>query len=200
MSNENEEVKMEENVENTSSEASELTQEQADAAKAEDVATVELLELQAKLKDAQDDVLRAKAEVQNMMKRCQADVQRAKDNALDRFARDLVQVIEPLEKSVKFMDRKNEAVKPLLEGVEQTLAIFTKVLNQNGIKEIAPKEGEDAFDPIYHNAIQMLEVPNVPANRVINVVQKGYTLNGRTIKAAMVIVSKGPSAPIDTQA
>lgn len=160
--------------------------------------TEELEAAKKALADAQEECLRARAEVQNMRRRCEQDVDKAKKYAIDRFAKELIPVIEPLEKAIQFADRENEASKNMLVGVEQTYNLLMKALKNNQLEEVNPEGAE--FDPNLHQAIQSLENPNVPANHVMAVVQKGYVLNGRVIRPAMVIVSKGAGNTVDSNA
>ncbi len=141
------------------------------------------------LTEAKEECLRAQAEVQNMRRRCEQDVDKAKKFALDRFAKDLIPAIEPLEKALEFADRENEATKNLIQGVELTFNLLCKALNDNNIQVINP-EGQ-SFDPTFHQAIQYIPDENIPADHVIKVVRKGYALNDRVLQAALVIVSSG---------
>ncbi len=159
-------------------------------AEASKVAQLEaaLLLSEAKVKEQQDSVLRAKAEVENMRRRTEQEVDKARKYALNKFSEELLPVIDNLERAIQAADTENEAVKPLLEGVELTHKTFVDVIAKFGLKEINP-EGE-AFNPEYHQAMSIQESPDHDSNTVMFVMQKGYELNGRVIRPAMVMVAK----------
>ncbi len=159
-------------------------------AEASKVAQLEaaLLLSEAKVKEQQDSVLRAKAEVENMRRRTEQEVDKARKYALNKFSEELLPVIDNLERAIQAADTENEVVKPLLEGVELTHKTFVDVIAKFGLKEINP-EGE-AFNPEYHQAMSIQESPDHDSNTVMFVMQKGYELNGRVIRPAMVMVAK----------
>ncbi|PWI34516.1 nucleotide exchange factor GrpE [Vibrio albus] len=147
-----------------------------------------LLLSEAKVKEQQDSVIRAKAEVENMRRRTEQEIDKARKYALNKFSEELLPVIDNLERAIQAADAENEAVKPILEGVELTHKTFVDVVAKFGLKEINP-EGE-AFNPEYHQAMSIQESPEHEPNTVIFVMQKGYELNGRVIRPAMVMVAK----------
>lgn len=141
------------------------------------------------LAEQRDSVLRAQAEVQNMRRRCEADVEKAHKFALERFSGDLLSVVDNLERALAAVPPEQaEQVKSLSEGVELTLKGFLEVFAKFKIEQIAP-QGEP-FDPQLHQAVASIPSPNVEPNTVIEVMQKGYSLNGRVIRPAMVVVAK----------
>lgn len=143
----------------------------------------------AALAEQRDMVLRAQAEVQNMRRRCEADVEKAHKFALEKFSAELLTVVDNLERALNAVpDRNSEHVHALAEGVELTLKSFLEILNKFNVQQINPV-GEP-FDPQVHQAISMVVNPNVEPNTVLDVMQKGYTLHGRVIRPAMVVVSK----------
>ncbi|MGF1695081.1 nucleotide exchange factor GrpE [Vibrio kyushuensis] len=147
-----------------------------------------LLTSEAKVQDQKDSVLRAKAEVENMRRRTEVEVDKARKYALNKFAEELLPVIDNLERAIQSADTENEAVKPVLEGVEMTHKSFVDVVAKFGLKEINP-EGE-TFNPELHQAMSIQESADHEPNSVMFVMQKGYELNGRVIRPAMVMVSK----------
>lgn len=147
-----------------------------------------LLSSEAKIQDQQDGVLRAKAEVENMRRRTETEIDKARKYALNKFAEELLPVIDNLERAIQAADTENEAVKPLLEGVELTHKTFVDTASKFGLKEINP-EGE-AFNPEMHQAMSIQDSPDHESNTVMFVMQKGYELNGRVIRPAMVMVAK----------
>lgn len=151
---------------------------------------------QATVADQKDSVIRAKAEVDNVRRRSAQDVEKARKFALEKFAGELLPVVDNLERAIDAVDKEDEAQKAMLEGVELTLQSFLSTLEKFEVKAVDPKD--QPFNPELHQAMSMQEVPGVAPNTVIAVMQKGYELNGRLIRPAMVMVSKAPS--VDTQA
>ncbi|EIA1554362.1 nucleotide exchange factor GrpE [Vibrio parahaemolyticus] len=147
-----------------------------------------LLSSETKVKDQQDAVLRAKAEVENMRRRTEQEIDKARKYALNKFAEELLPVIDNLERAIQAADTENEVIKPVLEGVELTHKTFVDVVAKFGLKEINP-EGE-TFNPEFHQAMSIQESPDHESNTVMFVMQKGYELNGRVIRPAMVMVAK----------
>ena len=136
-------------------------------------------ELEAKLSAAEatvegqkEAVLRAKAEGENARRRAEQEVDKARKFALEKFAGELLNVGDNLERAVMSADAENEAIKPLLEGVELTQKSFVSTLEKFNITVIDP-QGE-AFNPEHHQAMSMQESEDVPPNTVIAVMQKGY--------------------------
>ncbi|MDP2574108.1 nucleotide exchange factor GrpE [Vibrio penaeicida] len=147
-----------------------------------------LLSSEAKVKEQQESVLRAKAEVENMRRRSEQEIDKARKYALNKFSEELLPVIDNLERAIQAADAENEVIKPFLEGVELTHKTFVDVVSKFGLKEINP-EGE-AFNPEFHQAMSIQESPDHESNMVMLVMQKGYELNGRVIRPAMVMVAK----------
>lgn len=143
----------------------------------------------AALSEQQDSVLRAKAEVQNMRRRCEQDVEKAHKFALEKFSAELLTVIDNLERALEAVPETADAnVKSLREGVELTLKGFLETCEKFNIRQMNPV-GEP-FDPQVHQAMSLVPNPDVEPNTVVNVVQKGYLLNDRVLRPAMVMVSK----------
>ncbi|WP_336942101.1 nucleotide exchange factor GrpE [Vibrio cholerae] len=147
-----------------------------------------LLVSEERVKEQQDSVLRARAEVENMRRRSEQEVDKARKFALSRFAEELLPVIDNLERAIQAADGEVEAFKPLLEGVELTHKTFVDTIAKFGLKEINP-HGE-AFNPEFHQAMSIQESAEHEPNTVMFVMQKGYELNGRVLRPAMVMVSK----------
>lgn len=151
---------------------------------------------QATVADQKDSVIRAKAEVDNVRRRSAQDVEKARKFALEKFAGELLPVVDNLERAIDAFDKEDESQKAMLEGIELTLSSFLSTLEKFDVKAINPQD--QPFNPELHQAMSMQEVPGVAANTVIAVMQKGYELNGRLIRPAMVMVSK--AASVDTSA
>ena len=174
------------------------TPEVAEAAETEaaDGAPASPEALQAALDEAQreadglrDAALRARAEAENMRRRATREVENAHRFALERFAKDLLPVLDSLEKAVESA-AATDNLAAVTEGVELSLKLFLDCLERNGIEQIDPL-GEP-FDPARQEAMAMAENPDAEPNSVLEVMQKGYLLNGRLVRAAKVIVAKAP--------
>jgi molecular chaperone GrpE len=160
----------------------ELDDEVADLDQAEQAAPTD--EAQEKLAQAREQVVRAHAEIENMRRRAEQDVAKAHKFALEKFAKDLLPIIDSLEQALA---NKTENT-PVVEGVEMTLQMFKSTLARFNVEQIDPLN--EKFDPKLHEAMSMQPNPDVDPNTVIMVIQKGYTLNGRLIRPARVIVSQ----------
>jgi molecular chaperone GrpE len=165
-----------------------------DAATAPDTAEAgakspdDLETLKAELEKAQDMALRARAEAQNSKRRAEQEVEKARKFALERFSGELLPVVDNLERALEATGGDSEELRPIAEGVELTLKSFLDALRKFNIEAIDP--AGEPFDPALHQAMSMVENPDVEPNSVIAVMQKGYTLNGRLLRPAMVMVSK----------
>ena len=144
--------------------------------------------LQDELAKTRDDALRTLAEAQNIKRRAEKDIDNARKFALEKFAGDLLGVADNMERALESADRESEIVKPLLEGLELTQKTLVDALGKHKVQQLDPL-GEP-FDPQYHQAMSMVENPDVEPNTVTLVMQKGYTLNERLLRPAMVMVSK----------
>ena len=157
-----------------------------------------LSEAEAKIKDQQEGVLRARADMENARRRAEAEVEKARKFALERFAGELLPVVDNLERALEAGDSSNDAVKPLLDGVEMTQKSFISTIEKFGVKSIDP-QGE-TFNPELHQAMSMQESADHEPNTVMAVMQKGYELNGRLLRPAMVMVARAPDSGVDTKA
>jgi len=147
-----------------------------------------LVQLQSELAAAKDQALRTQAEMQNLRRRVERDVENAHKYALEKFVGELLPVVDNLERAIQTMDGSSDDIKPISEGVELTLKSFQDVLVRFKVEAVDPKG--QMFDPELHQAMSLLEVPGETPNTVIDVFQKGYTLNGRLVRPAMVVVAK----------
>lgn len=157
-----------------------------------------LSEAHGTIKEQQDSVLRARADMENARRRAESEVEKARKFALERFAGELLPVLDNLERALEMGDADNDAVKPLLEGVEMTRKTFLSTIEKFGLTPIDP-QGE-AFNPDLHQAMSMQESADHEPNSVMAVMQKGYELNGRLLRPAMVMVSRAPEGGVDTKA
>ncbi len=157
--------------------------------------------LAQQLEELKDQAIRVKADAQNVRRRAEQDVEKAHKFALEKFAKELLPVIDGLEKAVEAEIATGNEMNPLREGVEMTLSMFLSSIQKFNLEQIDPVG--QPFDPSLHEAMSMVEVPNAEPNTVIAAMQKGYTLNGRLVRPAMVMVSKNSAAGatnIDEQA
>jgi len=139
---------------------------------------------------AKDAALRAQADAMNVQRRAEQEIEKARKFALERFCGDLLSVVDNLERALESSgDEQGSAA--LAEGVELTRKGFMDVLAKYGVEAVDP-QGEP-FDPETAQAMSMVEQPDVEPNSVVAVMQKGYLLNGRLLRPAMVMVSKAPS-------
>ncbi|ALQ08531.1 MULTISPECIES: nucleotide exchange factor GrpE [Pseudoalteromonas] len=142
--------------------------------------------------DQKDGVVRAAADVDNIRRRAAQDVEKAHKFALEKFANELLPVIDNLERAIEFSDKENETLKPLLEGIDMTVKSFNDAVSKFGVEIVNP-QGEQ-FNPDFHQAMSIQPSNDVTPNTVLAVMQKGYTLNGRLLRPAMVMVSKAADA------
>ena len=148
------------------------------------------VDLEAELEAAKDAALRAKADAMNVQRRADQEIEKARKFALERFCGDLLSVVDNLERALESNgDEQGSAA--LAEGVELTRKGFMDVLAKYGVETIDP-QGEP-FDPETAQAMSMVEQADVEPNSVVAVMQRGYLLNGRLLRPAMVMVSKAPS-------
>ena len=157
--------------------------------------------LAQQLEELKDQAIRVKADAQNVRRRAEMDVEKAHKFALEKFAKELLPVIDSLEKAVEAEEAAGNAMTPLREGVEMTLSMFLSSISKFNLEQLDPIG--KPFDPSLHEAMSLVEVPNAEPNTVIASMQKGYTLNGRLVRPAMVMVSKNSAADstkIDEQA
>lgn len=150
-------------------------------------ATIE--SLHAAMDAAKEQVLRSQAEAQNARIRAEKDVEKAHKFGQEKLLQDLLPVVDNLERALASMDRDNADFKAVIEGIELTHKSFVDALAKYNVESVDP--AGEPFDPELHQAMTMVPNPDVEPNTVIEVFQKGYTLNGRLVRPAMVVVSKG---------
>ena len=167
-----------------------------------DALRVALSEAQAALEDSRaeagslkDQALRAVAEADNVRKRADRSIENAHKYALERFVNDLLPAVDSFERAVDATaDLKasaGEAVSAMAEGMNLSLKLLMEAMQRQGIEVVDPIGAP--FDPNLHEAMSMIENPEAEPGSVIEVFQKGYTVNGRLVRAARVIVAKEPA-------
>ncbi len=158
--------------------------------------------LKAQVQEIKDQMLRTQAEMQNVRRRAEIDVEKAHKFALEKFVKELLPVADSLEKAVESAEAQDAdapVVASIREGVEMTLDLLLGGMKKFKVEQLNPV-GEP-FDPQRHEAMSMVPAPDAEPNSVVAVIQKGYTLNERLVRPAMVVVAKADDAPkIDEQA
>ena len=136
----------------------------------------------------QDILLRSRAEIENLRRRTEQDVEKAHKFALEKFSKDILNTIDNLERALATpANNEDESVKALFDGVELTLKELVSTVGRFGVEAVGVV-GE-AFNPDLHQAISMQPAEGFESNQISVVLQKGYTLNGRVIRPAMVMVA-----------
>lgn len=136
----------------------------------------------------QDILLRSRAEIENLRRRTEQDVEKAHKFALEKFSKDILNTIDNLERALATpANKEDESVKALFDGVELTLKELVSTVGRFGVEAVGVV-GE-AFNPDLHQAISMQPSEGFETNQISVVLQKGYTLNGRVIRPAMVMVA-----------
>ncbi|GGO78516.1 hypothetical protein GCM10011348_10610 [Marinobacterium nitratireducens] len=163
---------------------------EADAAELPDAATLaaDLEKASAEAEALRDQMLRIQAEAQNVRRRAEQDVEKAHKFGVEKFANEMLPIVDSLERAIEACG-DDEANKAIREGVEMTLGMLLSGLGKFNVEPVDP-QGE-TFDPALHQAMSMVQVPDAAPNTVVTVVQKGYTLSGRLLRPAMVMVAKG---------
>ncbi|HLD84269.1 MAG TPA: nucleotide exchange factor GrpE [Coxiellaceae bacterium] len=142
--------------------------------------------LEKQVTQYQDEAIRARAELENMRRRMEQEVAKSRKFGIERIVAELVPVEDSLTRGLN--DEAHNDIDGLRKGMELTLGLLNKVLKNNGVETITPEVGE-LFNPLLHEAMSTQKNPGTEPHVILQVLQKGYTLNGRLIRAAMVIVS-----------
>ena len=180
-----------ENLETTTvdvEEQVETAEEQAAEISVEEALQAELGEAQAEIAQLKDQMLRVQADAQNVRRRSEQDVEKAHKFGQEKFSREMLSVLDNLERALAATPESEETL-ALREGVDMTLQGFLSTLTKFNVESIDP-QGE-TFNPEQHQAMAMQENADFPPNTVMAVMQKGYSLHGRLLRPAMVMVSKG---------
>lgn len=172
-----------------------LEDHSAEAGQGSDAQTVSAEELRGHLSAARteaeslrDQALRARAEMENLRRRHAVELEKAHKYALDSFVRELLQVRDSLELGHEAALSKTADLEKLREGMDLTAKLMGDVMSRFGVEPVEPMG--QPFDPEYHQAISIQPRSDVPPNTVVTVIQKGYTLNGRLVRPALVLVSQ----------
>jgi molecular chaperone GrpE len=179
--------------ENNKSQSAPHPLEQAEAGETVDNETLLRQELEAVRQKAEDNwqlALRSKAELENLRKRTQRDIENAHKYGLERIAAELLAVRDSMELGLNTAEEGVDDLAGLKEGLSLTLKMLTQLMQKFGITEINPEH--EKFDPGLHQAITMQESDKLEPNTVISVLQKGYRLQDRLLRPALVTVAKAP--------
>lgn len=149
---------------------------------------VELAETKTRADEANDKMLRTLAEMENLKRRTQKDVDDARKYAVSGFAKELLPVLDSLFMGLQLATGDSDEVKKFREGCELTIKQFESAFEKNNVITIDPLGLP--LNPEQHNAVSMMYVEGAEPNTVVNVFQKGYMLNGRLLRPAMVVVAK----------
>lgn len=192
-------------LEAQANEPADVNEQEAQASADEPGLMQRVAELEAALATAQEEAtqrkdaaLRAAAEAENVRRRAAQDVQKARDFALEKFAAELLSVVDNLERAMQSMDSADDNSKSVFEGIEMTYKGFLATLEKFGIEALDP-QGQP-FNPDHHEAMGMQESEEHAPNTVMAVMQKGYLLNGRLLRPAMVMIARAPTGGVDTTA
>ncbi|WP_288774413.1 nucleotide exchange factor GrpE [uncultured Psychrobacter sp.] len=153
-----------------------------------DITTYEerIAQLEEEVKAAKEGQARANAEAYNAQKRMEQETEKSRKFALQKFIKELLEVVDNLERAIVSVQADDDADDAILEGVKLTHKSFLNVLNKQGVEVVDPQN--DKFDPEFHEAVGIH--PEAAADTVGEVLQKGYTLNGRLLRPAMVKVGQ----------
>ena len=161
---------------------------EADVPEDNDDLVAALLEARHQAESHWETVLRTQAEMDNLRKRVQRDVENAHKYGLERFLEELLPIRDSMELGLVATHEEGAKLEQVREGVELTLKMLTSAMEKFGVEVVDPIEG--AFDPEFHQAMSMQEVPGVASGTVTMVMQKGFVLNGRLVRPALVMVAK----------
>jgi len=165
---------------------------QQDASESIDSRDERIAELEKALAESQGGVreaqVRAQAEIENIRRRTEIDIEKAHKFALEKFANELLPVIDSLERALEVSNKENPELASMVEGIELTLKSLLDAVRKFGVEVVG--DIHVPFNPDVHQAMSMIESAEVAPNHVLMVMQRGYTLNGRLLRPAMVAVSK----------
>ena len=160
-------------------------EELEDNSKIEDLES-QLQEAQQSAKDNWDKLLRSQAEMENLKRRTTKDLENAHKFALDGFVKALLEVSDSLTMGIKSAKDEKATIETTTEGLELTMKVFNSTLEKFGVESINPID--EKFDPELREAVTMVPMPDKKSNTVLEVIQTGFTLNGRLVRPALVIV------------
>lgn len=154
---------------------------------AEDQLAEKIKQAEKKAEESWEQLLRTKAEMENLRRRTEKDLENAHKYAIEKFVTELLPIIDSMEMGLNVEEASVDSMK---QGMELTINMMKSAFDKFNIGIINPQD--EKFDPELHQAMSMQPTEDVEPNTVIAVMQKGYTLNGRLVRPAMVMVSKAP--------
>ncbi len=187
MSSSNEELKQSAETERLKELESEMAFDENEIVKSEERLLEQIAQAEKKAEENWELLLRTKAEMENLRKRTEKDLENAHKYGMEKFVSEMLSVKDSMELGLA---AEEVTVESLHEGMKLTMNMFNATFDKLGVKEINPQH--QAFDPELHQAMTMQETDEVEPNTVIAVMQKGYLLNERLVRPAMVVVSKKP--------
>ncbi|GJL80827.1 MAG: hypothetical protein DHS20C01_04610 [marine bacterium B5-7] len=167
----------------------------SDISEVSDISDVDALEaVKQELSDMKEQFLRAKAEAENIRRRSELEITKARKYAVENFAAELLSVKDSLDlaANVDLSNNEDDVVNSMHEGLELTLRQLDNVFEKFGITALEPQTG-DKLNPELHQAMTVQVSAEMPPNHIVKVIQKGFSLNDRLLRPAMVIVAKAPS-------
>ena len=147
--------------------------------------------LETQVEELKEALIRSQADLQNVRRRAERDVENAHKYAVEKFVKDLLAVLDSMDRALELAETTDGFDASMLEGTQMTHKLLLDTAAKHGVEPINPV-GE-VFDPQEHQAMSMVESADHEPNTVMAVMQKGYKLEGRVIRAAMVMVTKGAS-------
>ena len=173
---------------------------QSEDGEPEDVESLEaaIEEAQRQIAVLEDRALRATAEAENVRRRADRSIENARKFALERFVEDLLPAVDSFERAVEAATGEGTEASAMAEGIELSLKLLLGAMERQGIAAVDPIGAP--FDPNLHEAMTMVDNAEVEPGSVVTVFQKGYTVNGRLIRPARVIVARQPPAEADESA
>ncbi|MEK9554815.1 MAG: nucleotide exchange factor GrpE [Gammaproteobacteria bacterium] len=148
--------------------------------------------LETQVEELKEALIRSQADLQNVRRRAERDVENAHKYAVEKFVKDLLAVLDSMDRALELAETTEGFDAAMLEGTQMTHKLLLDTAAKHGVEPINPV-GE-AFDPQEHQAMSMVESADHEPNTVMAVMQKGYKLEGRVIRAAMVMVTKAASS------
>lgn len=149
----------------------------------------QLTAMEMKIDEYKNTAFRAQAEIDNIRKRTERDIENAHKYGVEKLIQDLLPALDSLSRGLEGSEPSDPHLRNMRHGIKLTLDLLEKTLLKHGVRVIAPPKGE-LFNPQYHQAMSALPDPNAKPNTILEVLQKGYELNGRVLRAAMVIIAQ----------
>lgn len=179
---------------NENKEKKEINKNENELKKQKKEKDIYILEIENKLKkyenNLKENILRTQAEIENIRRRTSLDIEKAHKFALEKFTHELLPVVDSLERALEIADKSNDSSN-IIKGIELTLKVLLNTMHKFGVEVVS--DIHVPFNPEIHQAMSMVVSTKVKPNHVLMVVQRGYTLNGRLLRPAMVAVSKSNS-------